>query len=196
MNHKCRVPIELYPCRVEEKLIIRELEGEWIMKKEMRMISKDGTISEFPEYTSSKEEEDEEDEEEEKKEASGMGSNSEPPGYAAIDDDVESYLESTARSGPEFKKMEDTCEKMAPSQRNGPSNDENPDIAAIIAQQLQTILPQIVTQVTNNVNNANANGGNGGNGGNNGKFPTRHSWLACNIREFFVILRRYKAIPS
>ncbi|GJR71327.1 hypothetical protein Tco_0083692 [Tanacetum coccineum] len=57
---------------------------------------------------------------------------------------------------------------MAPSQRSGPSNEENPDIAAITAQQLQTILPQIVTQVTNNVNNANANGGNGGNGGNNG----------------------------
>ncbi|GJX37343.1 putative reverse transcriptase domain-containing protein [Tanacetum coccineum] len=53
---------------------------------------------------------------------------------------------------------------MAPSRLSGPSNnEENPDIAAIIAQQLQTILPQIVTQVTNNVNNAN-----GGNGGNNG----------------------------
>ncbi|GKD20550.1 hypothetical protein Tco_1222253, partial [Tanacetum coccineum] len=38
---------------------------EWIMKKEMRMIPKDGTISEFPGYTSSKEEEEEEDEEEE-----------------------------------------------------------------------------------------------------------------------------------
>ncbi|GJV08976.1 reverse transcriptase domain-containing protein [Tanacetum coccineum] len=48
---------------------------------------------------------------------------------------------------------------MAPSRRSGPSNNkENPDIATIIAQQLQNILPQIVTQVTNNVNNA--NGGN------------------------------------
>ncbi|GKD56483.1 putative reverse transcriptase domain-containing protein [Tanacetum coccineum] len=65
---------------------------------------------------------------------------------------------------------------MAPSRRSGPSKDENPDIAAIIVQQLQTILPQIVTQVTNNVNNANANGGNGGNGGNNDVL-TRHSWL-------------------
>ncbi|GJU81406.1 putative reverse transcriptase domain-containing protein [Tanacetum coccineum] len=58
---------------------------------------------------------------------------------------------------------------MAPSRRSGPSNEENPDIAVIIEQQLQTILPRIVTQVTNNVNNA--NGGNsviGGNGGNNG----------------------------
>ncbi|GJT60521.1 hypothetical protein Tco_1004054 [Tanacetum coccineum] len=67
-NRKCRIPIELYPCRVKEKLIMRKLEGKWIMKKEMRMISKDGTISEFPGYTSSKEKEEEEDEEEEEEE--------------------------------------------------------------------------------------------------------------------------------
>ncbi|GJR45739.1 hypothetical protein Tco_1313842 [Tanacetum coccineum] len=110
MNRKCRIPIELYTCRVKEKLIMYELEGEWIMKKEMRMISKDGTISEFPRYTSSKEEEDEEEDEKEENEVSEIGSNSEPPGYAAIDDDVESDLESTARSKPKCKEMEDTCE--------------------------------------------------------------------------------------
>ncbi|GJY80946.1 putative reverse transcriptase domain-containing protein [Tanacetum coccineum] len=73
---------------------------------------------------------------------------------------------------------------MAPSRRSGPSNDENPDIAAIIAQQLQNILPQIVTQVTNNVNNANANGENGGNGngGNNG--CSYKAFLACNPRDY------------
>ncbi|GJW52747.1 reverse transcriptase domain-containing protein [Tanacetum coccineum] len=72
---------------------------------------------------------------------------------------------------------------MAPSRRSGPNNNnnnENPDIAAIIAQQLQTILPQIVTQVTNNVNNA--NGGNGGNGGNNG--CTYKGFMACNPKEY------------
>ncbi|GKG18381.1 hypothetical protein Tco_0372679, partial [Tanacetum coccineum] len=37
---------------------------------------------------------------------------------------------------------------------------DQPNIAAIIAEQLQNIIPQIVTQVTTNVNNAqNANGG-------------------------------------
>nr|GFD50383.1 hypothetical protein [Tanacetum cinerariifolium] len=74
------------------------------MKKEMRMISKDGTIFEFPGYTSSKEEYEEGGEEEEKEESkkkgsnksSEIGSNSEPPGYAAIDNEVESDLESTA----------------------------------------------------------------------------------------------------
>ncbi|GKG07749.1 hypothetical protein Tco_0330718, partial [Tanacetum coccineum] len=71
--------------------------------------------------------------------------------------------------------------KMAPSRRSG-NNNENPDIAAIIAQQLQTILPQIVTQVTNNVNNANnGNGGNGG-GGNNG--CTFKAFQSCNPKEY------------
>ncbi|GKF75168.1 hypothetical protein Tco_0224612 [Tanacetum coccineum] len=45
-------------------------------------------------------------------------------------------------------------------------NNGQPNIADLIAQQLQNIIPQIVTQVTNNVNNG--NGRNGGNGGNNG----------------------------
>ncbi|GKD24116.1 hypothetical protein Tco_1225819 [Tanacetum coccineum] len=69
---------------------------------------------------------------------------------------------------------------MASSHRSGPNNNnENLDISAIIAQQLQTILPQIITQVTNNVNNA--NGRNGGNGGNNGY--TYKGFMACNPKE-------------
>ncbi|GKC98345.1 putative reverse transcriptase domain-containing protein, partial [Tanacetum coccineum] len=71
---------------------------------------------------------------------------------------------------------------MAPSRRSSPSNNKNPDIATIIAQQLQTILPQIVTQVTNNVNNANANGGNGRNGMNNG--CSCKTFMACNPKEY------------
>ncbi|GJV57457.1 reverse transcriptase domain-containing protein [Tanacetum coccineum] len=58
--------------------------------------------------------------------------------------------------------------EMAPTRRSNPNNGANPDIAMIIAQQLQGIIPQIVTQVTNNVNNANANGGNGNGGNGNG----------------------------
>nr|GEV05973.1 reverse transcriptase domain-containing protein [Tanacetum cinerariifolium] len=59
-NRKCRIPIDLYPCQVKEKFIMRKLEGKWIIKQEMRMISKDGTISKFSGYTSSKEDEEEE----------------------------------------------------------------------------------------------------------------------------------------
>ncbi|GJZ60658.1 putative reverse transcriptase domain-containing protein [Tanacetum coccineum] len=64
----------------------------------------------------------------------------------------------------------------------GPSNEENPDIAVIIPQQLQTILPQIVTQVTNNVNNENANGGNGRNVRNN-RCPYK-TFMACNPKVY------------
>ncbi|GJR44060.1 putative reverse transcriptase domain-containing protein [Tanacetum coccineum] len=50
---------------------------------------------------------------------------------------------------------------MAPTGRcNSNNSGSNLDITAIIAQQLQGIIPQIVTQVTNNVNNANGNEGN------------------------------------
>nr|GEV80098.1 hypothetical protein [Tanacetum cinerariifolium] len=138
--------------------MLREIVSELSRSLSMRVVTQDRKADEEEE----EEKEKEESEKKRSKEASEIGSNSEPPGYAAIDNEVESDLESTAWSEPKCKEMEDTCEKMAPSRRSSPSNDENPDIAAIIAQQLQTILPQIVTQVTNNVNNANANGGNGG----------------------------------
>ncbi|GJS59016.1 hypothetical protein Tco_0653800 [Tanacetum coccineum] len=54
-----------------------------------------------------------------------------------------------------------------------------PNIAAIIAQQLQNIIPNIVTQVTNNLNNGN---GNGNGGGNNG--CTYKGFVACGPRDF------------
>nr|GEV18337.1 hypothetical protein [Tanacetum cinerariifolium] len=40
-----------------------------------------------------------------------------------------------------------------------------PDVAKIIAQQLQNIIPKIMTEVTNNLNNGNGNGNGGGNNG-------------------------------
>ncbi|GJT92603.1 putative reverse transcriptase domain-containing protein [Tanacetum coccineum] len=69
---------------------------------------------------------------------------------------------------------------MALSRRSGPSNEETLDIPAIIMQQLQNIIPQIITQVTNKVNNA--NGGNGGNGRNNR--CSYKAFLACNPRDY------------
>ncbi|GJU84367.1 retrovirus-related pol polyprotein from transposon TNT 1-94 [Tanacetum coccineum] len=125
----------------------------------------------------------------------------EPLKHEASDKELDSDLESTTSSKPKCKKLKKTskaiptadasafctvlvlmieCFKMALSRRSGPSNEENPDITAIIAQQLQTILPQIFTQVTNNVNNA--NGRNGGNGGNNG--CTYKGFMACNPKEY------------
>ncbi|GJS00187.1 putative reverse transcriptase domain-containing protein [Tanacetum coccineum] len=52
--------------------------------------------------------------------------------------------------------------------RTNDKKNGQPDIATIIAQQLQNIIPQIVTQVTNNVNNGNNNNNNGNNNNNNG----------------------------
>ncbi|GJR88070.1 reverse transcriptase domain-containing protein [Tanacetum coccineum] len=71
--------------------------------------------------------------------------------------EVDSDLESTASSKP-------VCYvKMAPNRQSGPSssnNNENPDVATLIAQQLQAI----ITQVANNARMAN-----NGNKGDDGK---------------------------
>nr|GEV63457.1 retrotransposon protein, putative, Ty3-gypsy subclass [Tanacetum cinerariifolium] len=56
-----------------------------------------------------------------------------------------------------------------------------PDVAEIIAQQLQNIIPNIVTQMTNNLNNGN---GNGNGGGNNG--CTYKGFVACGPRDFDI----------
>nr|GEY66039.1 reverse transcriptase domain-containing protein [Tanacetum cinerariifolium] len=72
----------------------------------------------------------------------------------------------------EFKALlvEDFYPKMSSNRRSNSRNDENPHITTIIAQQMQNIIPQIVTQVTNNMNNNknNDNSANNKNGGNNG----------------------------
>ncbi|GJU32248.1 reverse transcriptase domain-containing protein [Tanacetum coccineum] len=86
---------------------------------------------------------------------------------------------------------------MAPSRQSSSNNSSNnrcrpqretPGHCAIIAQQLQTILPQIVTQVTNNVNNANNGNGNGGNNGSRGRVAAMAmSWndfKALMVEEF------------
>ncbi|GKD96946.1 reverse transcriptase domain-containing protein [Tanacetum coccineum] len=68
---------------------------------------------------------------------------------------------------------------MVRTTRINPTPELNPDIATIIAQQLQNIIPHIVTQVTANVNNANGGDGNGGNNGCSYK-----TFTACNPKEF------------
>nr|GEX78541.1 reverse transcriptase domain-containing protein [Tanacetum cinerariifolium] len=111
----------------------------------------------------------------------------EPLEHEASDKEVDSDLESIASSKPMMKKTTKTdpdrvsCNYPYFSNDPNNNNNENPDIATIIAQQLKTILPQIVTQVTNNVNNA--NGGNGGNGGNNG--CTYKGFMECNPKEYY-----------
>ncbi|GJS71773.1 hypothetical protein Tco_0704614 [Tanacetum coccineum] len=72
---------------------------------------------------------------------------------------------------------------MAPNRRSGPSSsddNENPDVATVIAQQLQAI----ITQVANNANNAN-NGNNGGGNGNEGNNGCSYkTFQSCNPKEY------------
>ncbi|GJU70858.1 putative reverse transcriptase domain-containing protein [Tanacetum coccineum] len=72
---------------------------------------------------------------------------------------------------------------MVRTRHNNDDDNGQPNLAALIAEQLQNIIPQIVTQVTANVNNANeGNGGNGGNGGNNG--CSYKGFQACGPKEY------------
>ncbi|GKD78791.1 putative reverse transcriptase domain-containing protein [Tanacetum coccineum] len=82
-----------------------------------------------------------------------------------------------------LKEVWEKMENMVRPTRQNPtleaSPEPNPDIATIIAQQLQNIIPQIVTQVTANVNNANGGNGNRGNDG-----CCYKTFTACNPKEF------------
>ncbi|GJT73306.1 putative reverse transcriptase domain-containing protein [Tanacetum coccineum] len=78
-------------------------------------------------------------------------------------------------------------QRMPPRRATG--EDENhPDIATLLAQQLQNLLPEIVNQVTasvnSNANNGNGNGANGGNGRNSNNGCTYKSFMSCNPKEY------------
>ncbi|GKD16273.1 hypothetical protein Tco_1205431 [Tanacetum coccineum] len=47
-NRKIRVPIAMWPCKVEEKMTLKEVDGKTIQEFEMKIISKDGTITRVP----------------------------------------------------------------------------------------------------------------------------------------------------
>ncbi|GJU78194.1 putative reverse transcriptase domain-containing protein, partial [Tanacetum coccineum] len=149
-NRKCRIPIDLYPCKVEESMTMKKVGDQTIGVIRRRRIDKEGNVSRFQEYHTSDEEEEE---------------LSEHPPYNKYGfvDHLQLQIEDQRN-----KNMVQT------RQPNNP-----PDVAEIIAQQLQNIIPNIVTQVTNNLNNGN---GNGNGGGNNG--CTYKGFVACGPRDF------------
>ncbi|GKG16046.1 hypothetical protein Tco_0358369, partial [Tanacetum coccineum] len=59
-NRKIRVPITMWPCRVEEKMTLKEVDGQTIQDFETKIIAKDGTITRvsgiFQDYETSEEE--------------------------------------------------------------------------------------------------------------------------------------------
>ncbi|GKD51173.1 hypothetical protein Tco_1280149, partial [Tanacetum coccineum] len=59
-KRKIRVPIAMWPCRVEEKMTLKEVDGQTIQEFETKIIAKDGTITRVPgifqDYETSEEE--------------------------------------------------------------------------------------------------------------------------------------------
>ncbi|GJU65386.1 reverse transcriptase domain-containing protein [Tanacetum coccineum] len=210
-NRKIRVPIAMWPCKVEEKMTLKEVDGKTIQEFETKIIAKDGTITRVPGtfqgYETSEEESVERPRERDLYEFVNHPqlqqrshrnefaphwlpqSSGNLNGWLVEDEDeverneVDADLESTASSKPVWEKTtkddRDCASYHCPWCSNS-NNNENPDVATVIAQQLQAI----ITQVANNANNANNgnNGGGNGNDGNNGcSFKTFQS---CNPKEY------------
>ncbi|GJX04295.1 putative reverse transcriptase domain-containing protein [Tanacetum coccineum] len=62
-NRKIRIPIALWPCKVEEEMTLEEVDGQMVGKVETKIIAKDGTITKVPGKFKSYEASDEEMEE-------------------------------------------------------------------------------------------------------------------------------------
>ncbi|GJR32669.1 putative reverse transcriptase domain-containing protein [Tanacetum coccineum] len=58
-NRKCRIPIDLYPCKVEESMTMKKVGDQTIRVIQRRRIDKEGNVSRFQEYHTSDEEEEE-----------------------------------------------------------------------------------------------------------------------------------------
>ncbi|GKB04378.1 hypothetical protein Tco_0832521 [Tanacetum coccineum] len=113
----------MWPCRVKEKMTLKEVDGQTVEEIETKIIDKDDTITRVPE-----------------KFQGGLAS-------------MITWI------------IVDALHKMAPSHRSGNNdnnNNENPDIAAIITQQLQNILPQACQLQSTNLVNPKEYDGKGG----------------------------------
>ncbi|GKA01932.1 putative reverse transcriptase domain-containing protein [Tanacetum coccineum] len=59
-NRRIRIPIAMWPCRVEKKMTLKEVDGQTVEEMETKIIAKDGTITRVPRkfqgYETSKEE--------------------------------------------------------------------------------------------------------------------------------------------
>ncbi|GKA22108.1 hypothetical protein Tco_0708070 [Tanacetum coccineum] len=62
-NRKIRIPIALWPCKVEEEMTLEEVDGQMVGKVETKIIAEDGTITKVPGKFKSYETSDEETEE-------------------------------------------------------------------------------------------------------------------------------------
>ncbi|GJT64027.1 hypothetical protein Tco_1015507 [Tanacetum coccineum] len=107
-------------------------------------------------------------------------------GWLSEEEEADSDSESTASSCPNRFEMEDPMKVLKKmnltlnASTRATGEDENPpDIATLLAQQLQNLLPEIVNQVTASVN-ANAN---------NGKWimvPMGNGNIGCTVQVVYV----------
>ncbi|GJU96839.1 putative reverse transcriptase domain-containing protein [Tanacetum coccineum] len=160
-------------------MTLKKVDGKTIQEFETKIIAKDGTITRVPGTFQGYETSEEESvERPRKRDLTMMKLKGNEGGFKT--------LRSTAISKPVWEKHKAdrdrasiTVHKMAPNRRSGPSssnNSENPDVATVIAQQLQAIITQVANN-TNNANNGNNGGGNGNDGNNGCSFKTFQS---CN----------------
>nr|GEV49858.1 hypothetical protein [Tanacetum cinerariifolium] len=59
INCKCRIPIDLYPCKVEERMTMKKVCDQTIGVIRRRRIDKEGNVSRFQKYHASDEQEEE-----------------------------------------------------------------------------------------------------------------------------------------
>ncbi|GJU37007.1 hypothetical protein Tco_1185361 [Tanacetum coccineum] len=197
-NRKIRIPIAMWPCRVEEKMTLKEVDTQTVEEIETKIISKDGTrvLGKFQGYETSEEE--------------PMGQPRKHDLYGFVDhpqlqqgnpmnefaphrlpqlegnmngwliedeeevekNEVDSDLKSTASSKPVWKKTTKADHDRA--SRNCP----------YCSKKWLHRVEVIVTQVTNNVNNGNGGNGGGGNGNGGNNSCTYKGFLACNPKEY------------
>ncbi|GKA73149.1 putative reverse transcriptase domain-containing protein [Tanacetum coccineum] len=164
-NRRIRVPAFMRSCRIEEELTWVKTFGKEVEEYVTKVIAKDDLMENEQVYAKT-----------------GFAPHRIPQsegnhnGWLSKEKEADLDSESTT--------------KMPPHRATG--EDENPpDIATLLAQQLQNLLPEIVNQVTASVNaNANngngngSNGSNGGNGGNGNNGCTYKSFMSCNPKEY------------
>ncbi|GJX69624.1 hypothetical protein Tco_0305351 [Tanacetum coccineum] len=47
-NRRTQVPIDLYPCHIEKKMIMKKVMGESVMEWKTKVTTKEGTVIKFP----------------------------------------------------------------------------------------------------------------------------------------------------
>ncbi|GJT17519.1 reverse transcriptase domain-containing protein [Tanacetum coccineum] len=184
-NCKIRIPIAMWPCIVEEKMTLKEVDGQTVEEIETKIISKDGTITRVPGQFQGYETSEEEPVEQPRRHDL----------YGFVDHPLlqQGYPmnEFTQHRLPQPKgNMHGWLIKDEEEVKRKEVDSDLESTASGLARMITWIIVDalhIVTQVNYNVNNANnGNGGNGGggngNGGNNG--CTFKAFQSCNPKEY------------